>query len=181
VVYVLRFNVLQDVRLLDSQAEGHAGDATREGDGASAGEAILVFLPGLREIDDVAAAMDLHPILGDPSRCLLLKLSSSGGGGGGSTAAVFAPVPLGMTKIILSTNVAETSITIDDVTSVIDTGTHKEMAIDQEPPDAVGSAKSGSGRAFAASSLRMCRVSRAAAAQRAGRAGRTRPGECAAL
>ena len=43
---------------------------------------------------------------------------------------VFERVPRGVKKIVLSTNVAETSITLDDITCVIDTGRVKEKAFD---------------------------------------------------
>jgi ATP-dependent RNA helicase DHX57 len=42
-------------------------------------------------------------------------------------ARVFDSVPLGVTKIVVATNVAETSVTIDDIAVVIDTGRLKEM------------------------------------------------------
>ncbi|KAK2461453.1 hypothetical protein APHAL10511_005916 [Amanita phalloides] len=66
-------------------------------------------------------------------------------------------------KIIAATNVAETSITIDDVVYVVDTGKVKEMKYD---PD------------LHLSKLEECWISRAAGRQRRGRAGRTCPGKC---
>ena len=42
-------------------------------------------------------------------------------------ARVFAPAPKGMKKIVIATNVAESSITIDDVTVVVDAGRAKEI------------------------------------------------------
>lgn len=75
-------------------------------------------------------------------------------------------MPPGTRKIVLSTNIAETSVTIEDVVYVIDTGKHRERQHD---------ALRG------ISSLKEVFVSRASAKQRAGRAGRVRPGECFAL
>ena len=69
-------------------------------------------------------------------------------------------------KIILSTNVAETSLTIDGVTTVIDTGLARLVRYDPER---------GVDR------WELVRISRAAALQRAGRAGRTGPGPCIRL
>ncbi|KAJ8954936.1 hypothetical protein NQ318_000366 [Aromia moschata] len=69
----------------------------------------------------------------------------------------------GIRKIILSTNIAETSITIDDVVFVIDTGKAKEKCYDSYNK---------------VSSLQTHWISRACAKQRTGRAGRTRPGMC---
>jgi ATP-dependent RNA helicase DHX57 len=43
---------------------------------------------------------------------------------------VFKPAPFGMRKIIVATNVAETSITIEDIVAVIDTGRVKETSYD---------------------------------------------------
>ena len=65
-------------------------------------------------------------------------------------------------KIILSTNIAETSLTIDDVSIVIDTGKVKEKSFD-----------SISGT----TSLKTSWISQNSATQRKGRAGRTRPGQ----
>ncbi|KAK3929267.1 3'-5' RNA helicase YTHDC2 [Frankliniella fusca] len=76
---------------------------------------------------------------------------------------VFQPAPANTRKIILSTNIAETSVTIDDVVYVIDSGKVKEKSFD---------AISG------VSSLRNEWISQACAKQRKGRAGRTRPGLC---
>ena len=75
----------------------------------------------------------------------------------------FARPPPGGRKVVVSTNVAETSVTIDDVTVVIDTGRVKEMAHDPEN---------------GVSRLQETWASRAAAKQRRGRAGRVRPGVC---
>jgi HrpA-like RNA helicase len=76
---------------------------------------------------------------------------------------VFRPTKPGQWKIVLSTNIAETSVTVDDVTHVVDTGYHKEMCYDAEAN---------------MSSLQEVFVSRASAQQRAGRAGRVRAGHC---
>jgi len=76
---------------------------------------------------------------------------------------VFDPPPEGKTKVVVATNIAETSITIDGVTAVIDSGNAK---INNYNP-----------RTFT-ESLVECPVSRASCNQRRGRAGRTRPGEC---
>ena len=112
-------------------------------------------------MQDTLASMRQHPLLGDGEACALFKLHSSV-----STEeqrAVFPPAPPGCVKVIVATNIAETSITIDDVDAVIDAGLHKEMCFN---------AAAGM-RALAPS-----RISRAAATQRAGRAGRVRPGVC---
>lgn len=76
---------------------------------------------------------------------------------------VFDKAPLGKKKVVLSTNIAETSVTIDGVTTVIDSGLAKLNFY--------------SPRTFT-SSLIETPVSRASCNQRRGRAGRTRPGTC---
>ena len=76
---------------------------------------------------------------------------------------VFRNPPAGKTKVVLSTNIAEASVTIDDVSFVVDCGTHKEMQYDPHTSMAA---------------LVQARISRANAAQRAGRAGRVRAGLC---
>ncbi|KJE94605.1 hypothetical protein CAOG_05226 [Capsaspora owczarzaki ATCC 30864] len=76
---------------------------------------------------------------------------------------VFSPVPAGFIRVILATNIAETSITIDNVEAVIDTGRVRE--------------KSHAGFS-ALGSLTTRWISKASMMQRKGRAGRTRPGIC---
>jgi HrpA-like RNA helicase len=124
--------------------------------------AILVFLPGLREIDALAAAMSEHPLLGDARMCTVLRLHSSLSAR--DQQRVFARAS--SRKVVLSTNIAETSITIDDTSTVIDCGLYKEMHCT--------TGDDGAGTNY----LCETRVSCASATQRAGRAGRTRPGIC---
>ena len=76
---------------------------------------------------------------------------------------VFARPPDGQVKVILSTNIAETSITIDDVDTVVDAGHSKELRHDTQS---------------SLSTLATVWVSHASAEQRAGRAGRVRAGSC---
>ncbi|XP_076615090.1 3'-5' RNA helicase YTHDC2 isoform X1 [Chaetodon auriga] len=73
------------------------------------------------------------------------------------------PTPPGVRKIILSTNIAETSITINDVVFVIDSGKVKEKSFDTLSH---------------VSMLKTVWISKASALQRKGRAGRCRPGIC---
>lgn len=76
-------------------------------------------------------------------------------------AAVFEPPPPGTRKVVLATNVAETSLTIPGITLVVDPGMAKQRSTDH---------RSG------VDALAVGPISRAAARQRAGRAGRERPG-----
>jgi ATP-dependent RNA helicase DHX36 len=121
--------------------------------------AILVFCTGWQDISDIAARCGRDPLLGDAARTRVLPLH--GALSGGAQREVFARPPPGVRKVILATNVAETSITIDDVTTVIDCGRAKETRY-----DAVN----------ALACLTSAWVSAAAAHQRRGRAGRTAPG-----
>ncbi len=127
-------------------AEGEEGDA-------------LVFLPGAAEIRRCREALapwaesrgvELLPLHGDLS----------------PEEQDRAVRPSRRRKVILSTNVAESSVTIDGVTVVIDSGLARVAS---------HSPWSGLPR------LALARISRASAAQRAGRAGRTRPGTCLRL
>jgi ATP-dependent RNA helicase DHX29 len=78
----------------------------------------------------------------------------------------FAVPPPGVRKIVLSTNIAETSVTVEDVVAVIDSGRHKERRYDPHRHMSL---------------LVEDWISRAAAMQRRGRAGRVRPGVCYCL
>lgn len=120
--------------------------------------AILIFLPGLAEIAEVIRKLSSGP--GSHGLWLLplhSMLSSDDQG------RVFSKPPKGKRKVICSTNIAETSITVDDVTVVIDTLRAKEMTYDP---------------LNRASVLEECFISKAAAKQRAGRAGRVSKGTC---
>jgi len=78
-------------------------------------------------------------------------------------ARIFEPTPTGVRKVVLATNIAETSLTIDGVVYVIDPGFSKQKVYN--PRTRV-------------ESLLVTPISKASANQRAGRAGRTRPGKC---
>ncbi|GFR43277.1 hypothetical protein Agub_g4341, partial [Astrephomene gubernaculifera] len=77
--------------------------------------------------------------------------------------AALRPPPAGLRKVVLATNIAETSLTIEDVVAVVDTGRHKERRFNPSR---------------CMSLLVEDWVSAASAQQRAGRAGRVRPGVC---
>ncbi|HUH37608.1 MAG TPA: ATP-dependent helicase HrpB [Spongiibacteraceae bacterium] len=120
---------------------------------------ILVFLPGWAEIR--ACEQRLDRSFGDQLEVLPLH------GQLPDAAQREALAPAGARpRVVLATNVAQTSITIDGVDTVIDSGLARFARFDP-----------GSGR----DQLRLMPISRASAEQRAGRAGRTRPGLCIRL
>lgn len=120
---------------------------------------LLVFLPGQGEIRRVAEQLGetlagrddilLCPLHGE------LELSAQ--------RAAIEPAPTGKRKVVLATNIAETSLTIDGVRVVVDAGLARVPRFDPA---------SGMTR------LDTQRISRASATQRAGRAGRLEPGAC---
>ncbi|CEH17449.1 atp-dependent rna helicase a [Ceraceosorus bombacis] len=143
------------VKMLCERAEAEE----REG-GAdhSAGGAILIFLPGVGEIRQAIEAIRSAIRTNVDIMPLHANLSSE------EQHRVFLPSSSkGLRKIVVSTNVAETSITIPEISYVIDSGRVKETRFEPE---------SGLTR------LVDCWASRAACRQRRGRAGRTRAGEC---
>lgn len=128
---------------------------------------VLVFLPGLHDILKVEELLRGSRILGvdfnDSSKFHLHILHASLVG---AQAEVFNPLPPGCRKIILSTNIAETSITIPDVQYVVDTGKMKEKHYNQ---------------AKRLSQLKCIWISKSNSKQRAGRAGRVQNGHYYAL
>ena len=91
--------------------------------------AVLIFLPGVPEIRRLAADLARSPAA---SRWLLLPLH--GELPAQEQRKVFGRPPPHQRKIILATNVAETSLTIDDVTVVIDTGRVKQATLCRSNP-----------------------------------------------
>eukprot|EP00934_Nitzschia_sp_Nitz4_P003663 Nitzschia sp. Nitz4//scaffold88_size82704//18090//21395//NITZ4_005285-RA/size82704-processed-gene-0.65-mRNA-1//-1//CDS//3329559473//3653//frame0 len=124
---------------------------------------ILVFLTGQEEIETAAEILTQRTKnLGSRIKELMIcpvyaNLPSE------QQAKIFEKTPKGARKVVLATNIAETSLTIDGICYVIDTGFNKQKSFN---------ARSGM------ESLVVTPVSQAAANQRAGRAGRTQPGKC---
>ncbi|CAI6360148.1 unnamed protein product [Macrosiphum euphorbiae] len=83
--------------------------------------AVLIFLPGWAWISELNNHLQQNETIAQNCSILLLHSSLSHA----QQHKVFKPVPLGKRKVILSTNIAETSITIDDVVFVIDYGKSK--------------------------------------------------------
>lgn len=123
--------------------------------------AVLIFLPGLAHIQQLydLISTDRRFSLCDRHRLIALHsvLSTQ------DQAAAFTVPPLGVRKIVLATNIAETGITIPDVVFVIDSGRTKENRYHESSQ---------------MSSLEETFVSKASALQRQGRAGRVRDGFC---
>src|SRR5271165_5938504 len=118
---------------------------------------ILVFLPGLSEIRRVAEILGARVRPGVDIAPLYGALDSR------AQDLAVAPAPAGRRKIVLATSIAETSLTIEGVRVVVDSGL---MRVPVYEPD-VGLTR-----------LETVRVSKANADQRRGRAGRVEPGVC---
>ncbi|KAL8938001.1 MAG: hypothetical protein Q9216_004129 [Gyalolechia sp. 2 TL-2023] len=122
-------------------------------------KAILVFLPGLAEIRRLNGMLSGYGTFSHGWQIHALHSSIAMD----EQERAFALPPPGQRKIVLSTNIAETGVTIPDVTCVIDTGKHKEMRFDERRQ---------------LSRLIEVFISRANAKQRRGRAGRVQEGLC---
>lgn len=120
---------------------------------------VLVFLPGVGEIRSTRRAIQSLRLSDELLICELFGSMSPR-----DQDAVLAPSE--RRKLILATNVAETSITIPGVTAVIDSGLARVLRFDPR----IGLPK-----------LQLEPISQASADQRAGRAGRTAPGRCLRL
>ncbi|CAN5148605.1 ATP-dependent helicase HrpB [soil metagenome] len=141
----------------DLRLDGCIADAVRAAIASDEG-GVLAFLPGAGEIRRCLGALEraslgndvrVYPLYGDlPS---------------GRQDAAIAPAPAGVRKVVLATSVAETSLTIEDVRVVVDSGVSRVSRF---------SPRTGM------TSLETIRASRSSATQRSGRAGRVAPGVC---
>lgn len=123
--------------------------------------AVLVFMTGWDDINSLKDQLQSHPLLGDPTKVLLL--ACHGSMDSSEQKLIFNRPEDGIRKIVLATNMAETSITINDVVFVVDCGKAKETSY-----DALNNTPC----------LLPAWISKASARQRRGRAGRVQPGEC---
>ncbi|KAL5495158.1 hypothetical protein ACEPAI_620 [Sanghuangporus weigelae] len=122
--------------------------------------AFLIFMPGLGEIRRLNDMLVEHAFFGsDAFQVFPLHSTISSE----NQNLVFEIPPLGVRKIVIATNIAETGITIPDITCVIDSGKHREMRFDEKRQ---------------ISRLIETFIARSNAAQRRGRAGRVQSGIC---
>ncbi len=142
----------------DQDMEEAVLDAVDELARESAGGDVLVFLPGEREIRETAEALRKHHPKGAEILPLYARLSFE------EQDRVFKPS--GNRRIVLATNVAETSLTVPGIRYVVDTGLARVNRYSWRNK---------------VEQLQIEKVSRASANQRAGRCGRVAPGVCIRL
>ena len=124
---------------------------------------ILVFLTGQEEIDTSCEILYERMRALGPSVPELIIMPVYSALPSEMQSRIFEPAPPGARKVVLATNIAETSITIDGIYYVVDPGFVKQNAYDAR---------------LGIDSLVVTPISQAQARQRAGRAGRTGPGKC---
>jgi ATP-dependent RNA helicase DHX8/PRP22 len=124
---------------------------------------ILVFLTGQEEIDTACEILYERMKALGPGVPELIILPVYSALPGEMQSKIFEPATPGSRKVVVATNIAETSITIDFIYYVIDPGFVKQNAYDPK---------------LGMDSLVITPISQAQANQRAGRAGRTGPGKC---
>jgi ATP-dependent RNA helicase DHX8/PRP22 len=124
---------------------------------------VLVFLTGQEEIDTASEILFERMKALGPQVPQLLILPVYSALPSEQQSKIFEPAPPGARKVVLATNIAETSLTIDGIYYVVDPGFFKQNAYDPR----VGM-----------DSLVVTPISQAQARQRKGRAGRTGPGKC---
>lgn len=124
---------------------------------------ILVFLTGQEEIDTACEVLFERVKALGPQVPELLILPVYAALPSEMQSRIFEPAPPGARKVVVATNIAETSITIDGIYYVIDPGFSKQNAYDPK---------------LGMDSLIVTPISQAQARQRSGRAGRTGPGKC---
>ena len=124
---------------------------------------ILIFLTGQEEIELARRMLNnqIKKLKGKIPNCIVLPIYAALPSE--EQAKIFLPVSKGERKIILATNIAETSITINGIAYVIDSGFCKQMCYNPRT---------------GLETLAITPISKANAKQRAGRAGRVRPGKC---
>lgn len=155
-----------DMLFLDSPAEDYVERAVKtvfdihlqepEGD-------VLIFLTGREEIETAVQLISERASTLHPKAQGLLPLPLYSGLTADQQMYVFGPAPENTRKVIVSTNIAEASVTIDGIVYVVDCGFAKLRAYN--PSTGV-------------ETLTAVPISKAAAIQRAGRAGRTKLGKC---
>ncbi|XP_042445904.1 DExH-box ATP-dependent RNA helicase DExH3-like isoform X2 [Zingiber officinale] len=123
--------------------------------------AVLVFMTGWDDISCLRDQLRAHPLLGDPNRVLVI--ACHGSMATSEQKLIFEKPPPNVRKVVLATNMAEASITINDIVFVVDCGKAKETTY-----DALNNTPC----------LLPSWISKASAHQRRGRAGRVQPGEC---
>jgi ATP-dependent helicase HrpB len=151
-----------EIRYVAQAPRGNVAPAVAQSVESLLGETrgdVLAFLPGVGEIRQTERELLAR---GQTGEALVLPLYADLPLA--EQQAVLAPGP--RRKIVLATNVAETSLTIEGVTAVVDSGLARILRLDP---------------ALGIDRLDTTRISRASADQRAGRAGRTAPGICLRL
>lgn len=128
---------------------------------ANYSQAVLIFMPGMGEIRKLNDLLMEHPQFNSEETFKIYPLHSMISSE--HQGAVFDIPPPGVRKIVIATNIAETGITIPDITCVIDTGRQREMRFDEKRQ---------------ISRLVETFVAKSNAAQRRGRAGRVQSGLC---
>ncbi|GAQ81335.1 ATP-dependent RNA helicase DHX8/PRP22 [Klebsormidium nitens] len=125
---------------------------------------ILVFLTGQEEIEKAVKKLTDRVMTLEQGTCQdMLILPLYGSLPPEAQVRIFRPAPPGCRKVVVATNVAETSVTVDGIVYVVDPGFVKQRQYNPQT---------------GMDSLGVVPISRVQAVQRAGRAGRTRPGQC---
>lgn len=155
-----------DIMYLEEPAEDYVERAVRTVFDIHASEPvgdILLFLTGREEIDTALQLIADRVASLNPRAQSVLSLPLYAGLTSEQQLYVFEPTPENTRKVIVSTNIAEASVTIDGIVYVVDCGFVKLRAFNP---------KTG------IDTLTATPISKASATQRAGRAGRTKPGKC---
>ncbi|MCJ1232581.1 hypothetical protein MMC14_000534 [Varicellaria rhodocarpa] len=155
-----------DVLFLEEPAEDYVERAVKTVSDIHSNEAdgdVLIFLTGREEIDTAIQMITERAAALHPRAPSLMPLPMYAGLSNEQQLYVFEPTPENTRKVIVSTNIAEASVTIEGIVYVIDCGFVKLRAFN--PVTGI-------------ETLTATSISKASATQRAGRAGRTRPGKC---